>query len=223
MTHRCECTGLKFNPEKCHIKQRKIKFYGTVCSEEGVQPHPTQVLALKQMKAPEDQRELPTFLGLATFIPHLSALTAPLRSLLKKDSNFQWNANCQEAFEQIKKSISSQVTLCYFDKSQKVTLHVYASTKGLGAALIQDDKSIAFASKALTETKTRYVNIERELPAVMYGCERFHTYLFGHPSVVESDHKPLESIHLKHLTSSDISSIQPKHTRKNKGGNQQSS
>ena len=64
---------------------------------------------------------------------------------------------------------------------------------------------------ALTETKTRYTNIERELPAVMYGCERFHTYLFGHPSVVESDHKPLESIHLKHLTSSDISSIHPKH------------
>ena len=36
--------------------------------------------------------------------------------------------------------------------------------------------------------------------AVVYGCERFHTYLFGHNFAVHSDHKPLKSIHLKHLT-----------------------
>ena len=36
--------------------------------------------------------------------------------------------------------------------------------------------------------------------AVVYGCERFRTYLFGHNFTVQSDHKPPESIHLKHLT-----------------------
>ena len=36
--------------------------------------------------------------------------------------------------------------------------------------------------------------------AVVYGCERFHTYLFRRNFTVHSDHKPLESIHLKHLT-----------------------
>ena len=36
--------------------------------------------------------------------------------------------------------------------------------------------------------------------AVIYGCERFHTYLFGRNFTVHSDHKLLESIHLKHLT-----------------------
>ena len=34
----------------------------------------------------------------------------------------------------------------------------------------------------------------------MYGCEKVHTYLFDHSFTVHSDHKPLESIHLKHLT-----------------------
>ncbi|GFR71011.1 retrotransposable element Tf2 155 kDa protein type 1 [Elysia marginata] len=71
--------------------------------------------------------------------------------------------------------------------------------KALGAPLIQEGKPVAFASKALTDEETRHANIERELLAVVYGCERFHTYLYGQAFTVESDHKPLKSIHLKHL------------------------
>ena len=91
--------------------------------------------------------------------------------------------------------------LSYFDPSQEVTLQVDASTKGLGAAILQNGRPIAFASKALTDVEARYANIERELLSVVYGCERFHTYLYGQSFTVETDNKPLESIHLKHLMS----------------------
>ena len=40
---------------------------------------------------------------------------------------------------------------------------------------------VAFASKALTDTEKRYAGIEREMLAVVYGCDRFHTYLFSNP------------------------------------------
>ena len=72
---------------------------------------------------------------------------------------------------------------------------------GLGAVLFQKDRPVAFASRALTETESRYANIEREMLAVVFGCERFHNFLFGQDFIVESNHKPLESIHLKHLSS----------------------
>jgi len=75
-----------------------------------------------------------------------------------------------------------------------MVLQADASTKGLGATFLQVQKPIAFASKTLTDTESRCGNIERELLAVVYGCERFHTYLFGRRFVAESDHKPLESI-----------------------------
>ena len=61
-------------------------------------------------------------------------------------------------------------------------------------ALLEDQKPIAFAGKTLTDTKSQYANIKRDLLATVYGCERFHTYLFGRRFVAESDHKPLESI-----------------------------
>ncbi|KAK3744210.1 hypothetical protein QZH41_003557 [Actinostola sp. cb2023] len=204
MMKRCEATGLKLNPDKCHIKQRKIKFFGIICSEDGIQPDPAKSSTLKQMKEPADRRELQSFLGLATymgpFIPNLSIFTAPLRELLKDDKTFEWNSEYQKAFERIKKSINEEITLTYFDDKKEVALQVDASKKGLGAALIHDGKPVAFASKALTDVETRYANIERELLAVVYGCERFHAYLFGRPFTVQSGHKPLESIHLKHLT-----------------------
>ena len=87
----------------------------------------------------------------------------------------------------------------YFNPSKETSLQVDVSNKGLGAVLLQKGKPIAFASKALTEMEQRYANIERELLAVVFGCERFKSYLYGWKFQVESDHKPLEMISIKNL------------------------
>ena len=183
MLTRCRSTGLKLNPDKCKIKQKKIKFFGVICGEDGVQPDPSKVSALKQMAPPANKQELQAFLGLATymgpFISGLSTLTAPLRELVKENSLFDWNSAHQQAFNAIKNGINAEAALAYYDPTKEVTLQVDASSTGLGAALLQDKKAIAFASKALTDTESRYANIERELLAVVYGCEHFHTYLYG--------------------------------------------
>ena len=94
------------------------------------------------------------------------------------------------AYEKIKHYVSNEVTLTYSDPRKDIIQKVDASLRGLGATLIQENKPVAFASKSLTDVETRYANIERELLAVVYGCEKFHTYLFGHSFTVHSDHKP---------------------------------
>ena len=205
MMDRCTSTGLKLNPDKCKIKQKKIKFHGVICSAGGIQPDPEKVSALKKMTPPSIKQELQAFLGLATymgpFIPSLSTLTSPLRELFKDKSVFDWSPAHQDAFDKVKNAICAETTLGYCDPTKEIILQADASTTGLGATLIQDQKPIAFASKTLTDTKSRYANIERELLAVVYGCERFHTYLFGRSFVAESDHKALESIQMKNLVS----------------------
>ena len=80
-----------------------------------------------------------------------------------------------------------------------MTIQVNASQIGLGAALLQNGKPIAFASKALTETECRYANIEREMLAAVFGADRFHTYIYGQSFTIKSDHKLLESISRKNL------------------------
>ena len=75
-----------------------------------------------------------------------------------------------------------------------VTIQVDASSKGLGATLIQGDGPVTFISKALTPTEQRYANNERELLTCVFGLECFQTYIFGRHFTIESDHKSLEQI-----------------------------
>ena len=112
---------------------------------------------------------------------------------MKGRNLYDWTPAHNAASEKIKDSITEEVALSYFDATKRVTRQVDASMKGLRAALIQ-------GNKVLTDAESRYANIERELLAVVYGCERFHSYLYGRSFVAESDHNPLESIHLKHLS-----------------------
>ena len=54
----------------------------------------------------------------------------------------------------------------------------------------------------MTDAETRYAQIKKELLAILFGMERFHQYTYGKEVIVESDHKPIEMIHQKSLSSS---------------------
>ena len=69
---------------------------------------------------------------------------------------------------------------------------------------MQNEKPVAYASRTLTDTEKRYAQIEKELPAIVYACERFHQYIYGRTVQVETDHKPLESIFQKPLYQSPL-------------------
>ena len=73
------------------------------------------------------------------------------------------------------------------------------SIKGLGACLLQDQKPVYFASKALTETQQGYTAIEIELLAVAWAMEKFHHFLYVNHFILEMDQKPLEAILSKSL------------------------
>ncbi|GBM56927.1 hypothetical protein AVEN_168596-1 [Araneus ventricosus] len=55
----------------------------------------------------------------------------------------------------------------------------------------QGGKPIAFASSTLTPAQYDYAHIEKELLAVVYGCKKFHQYVYGTKFKIYSDHKPL--------------------------------
>lgn len=196
--------GLIFNPAKCKISQNHITFFGNVYSSEGVSPDPAKVTAIKQIMRPTCVKELQSFLGMVTYlgpyIPKLSECTAPLRTLLQKDVDFQWHNEQEIAFQRIKDQICKSTKLSYFQPTKPTIIQVDASQESLGAALIQEGRPIAFASKSLTATEKRYANIERELLACVFGAERFHTYIYGSQFKIESDHRPLDMISKKNLT-----------------------
>ena len=162
------------------------------------------------MTAPMNKQQLQSFLGMVnymvTFIPNLSHHTELLRAMLKKDNVFHWEEQQTLSFQKIKLLIAkaNETPLRYYDRTKPVKVLAEASLRGLGACLIQEhngeDQPIAFASKSLIDMETQYANIERELLAIVFACQRFSTYLLGRSFITESDHKPLEMIAMKNLT-----------------------
>ena len=195
---RAQVAGLKFNPEKCVIKRRKITYFGRVISPKGVEICPDKVKAICNLQPPTNKQELQSFLGavnfMASFISHLSQRVYVMRGLLKKDVHFVWTSDMQHEFDNIKQAIANATALSHFDTDKPVVIETDASLKGLGAVLMQDGKPVKFLSKSLTKTEAGYSNIERELLAVLFACEKLHIYVYGRKVVIHTDHKPLEVI-----------------------------
>ncbi|XP_037501558.1 uncharacterized protein K02A2.6-like [Rhipicephalus sanguineus] len=133
------------------------------------------------------------------FIPNLSDKMRHLRELLRKDMEWRWDAQQQQAFDQVKKDIQEAATLTVYDPKQQLIVSADASSFGLGAVLLQRDKDsrerpVAFASKGLSETERRYAQIEKEAYAITWACERFEKFLVGTKFHVQTDHRPLISL-----------------------------
>ena len=201
---RARLRNLKLNKAKCQFKKQEITYLGHVLTKDGLKPDPKKTQAINDMTPPTSKEALQRFLGMITylskFIPNLSQTAAPLRALLEKDAKWQWHPEHLQSFSTLKHLASSAPVLAYFNPRQPVKLSVDASSKGLGAVLLQNDHPIAYASRALTDTQQRYAQIEKEMLAIVFGCTKFHDYIYGMPDVeVESDHKPLEAILRKPL------------------------
>ena len=202
---RCKEVNLQLNKEKCKFRVNEVSYVGHLLTDKGVIPDPNKIKAIQKMPPPENQTELQRILGmtnyLSKFIPNYSEVTSVVRSLLHKDSEWCWLKQHQDAFEKLKMAISSPPVLQYYDVKRPVTLTCDASKAGLGAACLQGDKPVAYASRAMTECEQRYAQIEKELLAVVFACKKFNHYIYGREITVETDHQPLITILRKPLNS----------------------
>ena len=173
---RLDQVNITLNEAKCRFRQAKIRFYGFVFSQEGIQADPGKVAAVISLDTPESCDAVRSFLGMANyvrrFIPGFADITAPLRELTKKDATFQWTADCEASVNSIKELLANEQVLAYFNTRIPSEIIVDASPVGLAAILVQSyendvSRIIAFASKSLSATEQRYSQLEREALAVL--------------------------------------------------------
>ncbi|UYV67096.1 K02A2.6-like, partial [Cordylochernes scorpioides] len=195
--------NLKFEFNKMQLAQEKVKFIGHEISKNGISADPSKLEAIQKIKRPMDKTSLQRFLGtvnyLAKFMHNLADKTVLLRQLLKKNTLWTWNEAIEKEFIELKNLVSNPPVLGLFDPHRKVTLSVDASQHGLGAVLMQEGRPIAFASASLNNTQKKYAQIEKELLALWYGCQRFNYHLYGRKFTAQTDHKPLLAILKKPL------------------------
>ena len=197
-----EC-NVRLNYDKLQYKQTEVDFFSKTYTIDGRKPLQSKVKAIQEMPPPQSKKQVQSFIGminyLSKFSAHLSELAEPIRKLVKERVPFNWGPEHDEAFRLIKKEVTAAPILAYYNPKKLTVLQTDASCKGLGACLLQNEKPVYFASKALTETQKGYVAIELESLAVAWAIEKFHHFLYGNQFTLETNQKPLEAILSKSL------------------------
>jgi RNase H-like domain found in reverse transcriptase len=81
--------------------------------------------------------------------------------------------------------------LAYPDFSKPFDVYTDAGHSQLGAAICQNDKLIAFYSRKLNASQTRYTTTERKLLSIVETLKEFCNILLGHTIRIFTDHQNL--------------------------------
>ncbi|WVZ97023.1 hypothetical protein U9M48_042590 [Paspalum notatum var. saurae] len=183
---------------KCAFWLKEVGFLGHILSEKGVTVDPSKVEDVLNWKQPETVTEIRSFLGLAgyyrRFIKDFSKTAKPMTSLTKKNAKFLWDSKCEEAFQSLKKSLTSAPVLAQPDVTKPFDVYCDASGHGLGCVLMQEGRVIAYASRQLRKHETNYPTHDLELAAVVHALKIWRHYLLGNTCHIYTDHKSLKYI-----------------------------
>ncbi|GBO10431.1 Retrovirus-related Pol polyprotein from transposon 17.6 [Araneus ventricosus] len=152
---------------------------GQIISKEGIKADPQHIKAIKEFKTSNCKADIRLLLGmlnyLSEFIPNLSKLSAPLRSLLKIDLEFVWDIEQEEHFEKLKSLLSTTPVIKDFNSNKEIVTQCDVSKDGLGSCLIQEGHPASFVSSSLTETKQNYAQIDKKFWPLYFHLKDFTT------------------------------------------------
>src|SRR6185503_636235 len=168
--------GVKLNPEKCVFGVPRGMLLGFIVSQRGIEPNPDKVSAITRMGPIQDlkgvQRVMGCLASLSRFISRLGEKGLPLYRLLRKTERFTWTPEAQEALERLKASLTRAPILTPPTDGEPLYLYVAATTQVVSAVM--------------SETKTRYPQIQKLLYAVVLARRKLRHYFEAHPVTVVS-------------------------------------
>ncbi len=111
--------GLKVNAVKSFFGRTSLEYLGFIVNREGIKPQPNKVEAIKAILPPTTRRQLRRVIGMISFYkdiwPGRSKMLAPLTRLTSKSIPFKWTEVEQKAFDEVKRTITSDTLLNYPD------------------------------------------------------------------------------------------------------------
>ena len=125
---------------KCDFWLKEVQFLGHIISDKGISVDPSKIQDVLNWKTPESVSEIRSFLGLAgyyrRFVPDFSKIARPMTELLKKGVRFNWDNKCEQAFQTLRRLLTSAPVLTQPDITRPFDVYCDASGTGLGSVFI---------------------------------------------------------------------------------------
>jgi hypothetical protein len=205
--------GFTLAAEKCHFGMQQCNYLGHTLTTQGVAVDSSKVQALVDMPRPKNVRKLRAYLGLASYyrkyVPDFAQAAAPLIKLLKKGQAWEWKAEQEWSFQELKKRLVEAPVLAHPNFSKEFIIHSDYSRDGLGAVLSQvddadEERVVSYASRRTSEAERKLSATEGELLAAIYACEKFRPYIFGQQIKLVVDHAALAYLRRGRNTSAKL-------------------
>ena len=186
------------NLAKCSFLSSTVAFLGFVISASGISVDPIKTSAIRDWPTPSSLLDTRSFHGLAQFyrrfVRNFSAIAAPLTDMFRHNQ-FQWSADAERAFQQLKIALTTAPLLRLPDFTKLFDVETDASGIGIGAVLSQEAHPVSYFSERLSDAKARYSNYDRELYAVVQTLKFWRHYLLHQEFTLFSDHDALRYLH----------------------------
>jgi len=183
---------------KCEFWLTSVKFLGHTISSDGISVDSSKVQEVMDWKPPTSIHQIRSFLSLAEyyrrFIPDFSRIAKPMTELLKKEVKFRWDEKCEKAFHTLRAHLTTALVLAQLDNSKPYDVYCDASGTGLGCVLMQENRVIVYASRALRPHEVNYPTHDLELAVVIHTLKIWRHYLMGTHCNIYTDHKSLKYI-----------------------------
>ena len=195
--------NLTINIEKCEFCKPSLKYLGFVIDRQGLRTDPDKVAAMLNYPLPQTVTQVKRFIGVCgwyrRFLANFATMTAPITAMIKgkrKHQTISWTKEAKESFDKIKEALVAAPVLATPNFDKTFCIQSDASEVGLGSVLVQEDDEgrevpVAFASRTLTPQERKYTVTEKECLAVLYGIEKFRSYIEGVKFRVITDHYSL--------------------------------
>ena len=204
--------NVKCKPSKCILAAREVLFLGHVVGHGAIKVDPEKVSKVTGMKSPECKADVRTFLGmceyLASHLVNFAEVATPLTELTRKHRVFEWSTECEQAFQQLKKMVSTAPVLMMADPSKPFILASDASDFAGSAVLLQEDNNnvrhpVSFFSRKFTASEFKWSTRDKECRAMLDAINHWNYYLKGRFFSVETDHHSLKYLR----TQKDVSKL----------------
>ena len=156
---------------------RQLEFLAHVVGNGEVKPTDDKIKAIQEMPVPTTKRKARSLIGFLNFyrhfIPHFAEIASPLTDLTAESAPNKviWTEQHQQAFETLKKVITTYPVLRNPDFDKQFILQTDSSDRGIGAVLLQESEGkklpVLFISKKLLHRERHYSTVEKECLAIV--------------------------------------------------------
>lgn len=196
--------GLSVDIKKCDFSVSRIKYLGFYVSTEGLEVDPEKIKDILTWKRPTTVKGVRGFLGFCgfyrKFIKNYGRIARPLDKLTQKGRTFDWDSDCQKAFETLRQAVTKAPVLHYFHPDRLTKVETDSSDGVTGGILSQLDPvtkewhPLAFFSKTMNPAECNYEIHDKEMLAILQAFQQWRVELQSveNPVQVYSDHQSLE-------------------------------